>query len=373
MKLAITLLCENPHRLTGLSSLFPALVRESLRLFPQVEWIVYAGAKQEWPFEDPRVRIVRDFPANDRLPARLAADHFKVGPAAAQMGARALLTVGFVPMRAPLPVAMHVVALQHLTPAGRLGWLRARYRAWALRHGVRRAHWIIANSEHTRSQLMGVDGAEPLRIIVSPEGFDHSRFHADSTNDSPWPVEWRIDRGYVLWLSNFYPYKRADRALAAFARLPAELRARHPLVFVGGAWGGGEQAARRTARALGLERDTRFLGRVPDDRLPALYRRAALHVLSSEDETFGRTVLEAMACGCPCLAQHLAAVREVGGKAVAFTDFAHVEEAGTALRWVLEDQKYAAALRSDGLVRAQHFGFERLARERVGAILEGLR
>jgi glycosyltransferase involved in cell wall biosynthesis len=372
VKLALSILCENPARPTGLGTLFPELVGRSLRLFPEVTWLVYAGPAQPWTVADPRVTVVRDFPANDRLAARLWADHLRVGPHAAAHGAGALITTGFTPLRAPLPVAMQVVTLHHLDPAHGGGRLRNAYRRRALESGLRRAAVVIANSAATADRLVRECGAERGRLVVSPEGLDHERFHAGPADDAL-PPAWGLRPGYVLWLSNFYAYKRAELLLAAFARLPAELRARHPLVFAGGDWGGGLDRARAAAAALGVAGDVRFLGRVDDEWLPALYRGAALHALPSAEETFGRTVAEAMACGCPCVVNDLSVLREVAGGAAELADFADTAAAATALRRVLTDATHAGELRARGLRRAEAFNFDTLVRERIGAILERCR
>ena len=65
LKLALTILAENPSRKTGLSTLFHEFVSRSLTLFPDVSWLIFAGPNQEWKVADPRVELVRDFPAND--------------------------------------------------------------------------------------------------------------------------------------------------------------------------------------------------------------------------------------------------------------------------------------------------------------------
>ena len=88
LKLALTILAENPSRKTGLSTLFHEFVSHSLVLFPDVSWLIFAGPNQDWNITGPRVELVRDFPANDRLNRRLFADHFRVPVAARKRGAR---------------------------------------------------------------------------------------------------------------------------------------------------------------------------------------------------------------------------------------------------------------------------------------------
>ena len=124
MKLALSILCENPARKTGLTSLFDEFVAHALRLFPDVYWVVFAGPNQAWTLDDPRVEVVRRYPANDRLGPRLVADHFLVPASARQRGAAALLTVGFAPVRRCLPTIMHLFSLQHLDRTYRVGLAR---------------------------------------------------------------------------------------------------------------------------------------------------------------------------------------------------------------------------------------------------------
>ena len=69
---------------------------------------------------------------------------------------------------------------------------------------------------------------------------------------------------YLLWASNFYGYKRAELAIAAYARLAPELRARFPLVMAGGDWAGGRGRAEAAAGECGVTRDVRMLGWVDD-------------------------------------------------------------------------------------------------------------
>ena len=357
VSLALSLLCENPRRRTGLTTFFHGFIAEALRQFPDVHWLLFAGPGQAFDLADPRIEIVRDFPANDRRLARLWADHLQVGPEARRRGAQALLTVGFGPLRtAGLPLVLHVFTLHHLRPGG---GVRAAYRRLALARGLRQAALVITNSQWAADQLGGA------RTLVSPEGLDHERFRPEGSSVVP-----GVPPDSLLWVSNFYPYKRVELAMAAYAQLSPVLRHRHPFVLVGGDWAGGLERAKTQARALGVADDTRFLGWVEDSALPAMYRGARGYVLSTAEETFGRTVTEAMACGCPCVLQDLPVLREVAADAALWVDFADPVASGNALRSLLTDPALAERLRVSGRQRAAEFSFARLARERVTAMLE---
>ncbi len=374
LKLALSILCENPVRKTGLTTLFDEFVAHALRIFPGVDWLIFAGPNQTWTLDDPRVEVVRRYPANDRLGPRLFADHFLVPAAARRRGAAALLTVGFAPFRRCLPTIMHLFSLQHLDRTNRVGLARRLYRGFVVDRGVRTAEGIVTNSRFAARQILEVFPGCRDRLTVSYEGLQHGQFHPGGAPGEAGFVAEKLGLapGYLLWVSNFYPYKQADLLLSAYARLDPAFRARHPLVMVGGNWEGGKDAARAQAVALGIEPDVRFPGWVEDAWLGPLYRQARAFVLASREETFGRCVVEAMACGTPCVVNDIPIMHEVTGEHALIVDFRDAAAAAAALRTLLADDARHAGLRADGIAWAAQFDFDRLATERIAAIRKAL-
>jgi glycosyltransferase involved in cell wall biosynthesis len=359
VKLALTTLCENPLGRTGLSTLFTAFVSSARRIFPHVAWVVYAGPGEPWP-DDPGVEVCRRFPANNHPAARLVADHFCVPADARRRGAAALVTVGFAPIRSGgLPIVMQVFAV----PPRAGGGLRGGYRRWAVARGLARSALVVVNSAWASTQLAPARG----RVLISPEGLDHQVFQPGGPAGDA-----RVSGPYFLWVSNLYPYKRVGLALAAFAAAVPEVREKCSLVVVGGGWGDGRARAEAAAQRLGIAARVQFLGRVEDQELPALYRGAQAHVLSTQEETFGRTVLEAMACGCPCLVQDLPVLREVAGESALYVDFRDPLAAAAGMARLVSDAALRSGLGAAGAARSRLYSFERLARERVGTILQAL-
>jgi glycosyltransferase involved in cell wall biosynthesis len=370
LKLALTILAENPSRKTGLSTLFHEFVTRSLDLFPDVSWLIFAGPNQEWKVADPRVTIIRDFPANDHLNRRLFADHFQVPAVARNWGADALITVGFVPTRKCLPTVMHVLSLQTLDKRNRLGLLRQFYRNSMIKHNWPQADLVITNSQWTADQVLSLHPEFRHRMTISYEGLQHEIFQPDARlNESQWIKEkFGIDPGYFLWISNFYPYKQAELLIAGYARLDPEMRRRHPLVMAGGNWLNGLEAAQAQAKNLGVEPDVKFLGWIDDESLAPLYRQAAAFCLASREETFGRCVIEAMACGTPCVVNDFPIMREVTNNEALIVDFNHADAVADALRKLALGGPQSAQLRDRGMARAREFTFEKLTTERIMAI-----
>jgi glycosyltransferase involved in cell wall biosynthesis len=63
-------------------------------------------------------------------------------------------------------------------------------------------------------------------------------------------------------------------------------------------------------QALGLQDAVQILGALPDEALPALYRRASALAMPSLQEGFGLVALEALACGTPAIVSRRAPFTE---------------------------------------------------------------
>ncbi len=172
------------------------------------------------------------------------------------------------------------------------------YRAW----GPRR--YRLADVVLVRSRSYG-ENARSLRTLsrerwrILPNGVDPQRFHP--TGDTP-------NRNYLLFVGRLVPYKGLEVLIRALAIDPLPI----PLYIAGN----GPLRRRLESLARELDVDVHFLGRVPDDRLPALYQHAAATVLPSvnQQEAFGITLVESMACGTPVVASDLPGVRDVAAR-----------------------------------------------------------
>jgi len=370
MKIALSLLCENPLRKTGLTTTYHEFVSRSLKLFPEVSWVVFVGPNQEWHVDDPRVEVVRDFPAGDQLKRRLFADHFQVPAAARARRADVMVSTGFVPIRRCLPTVMHVFSLQHLDKSNRIGLAREWYRGFVTKYSWPKADLVITNSKFAVSQILAVFPEFENRLVQAYEGLQHEQFNMTPLPDevARLKAEAGLEPGYFLWLSNFYTYKQADRLVAGYALLDPATRRRHPLAIVGGEWENNRAACQEQVRALGLAQDIKFMGWVGDDLLAPLYRHALAHCLPSREETFGRTVIESMACGTPCIVNDIPIMREVTDGHALIVDFNEARPVADAFLKMASDEPLRARLREAGLARARHFTFEKFTSERIIAI-----
>ena len=113
------------------------------------------------------------------------------------------------------------------------------------------------------------------------------------------------DRKVFMHISNFRPVKRVVDVVRTFARVQQDVPS--ILVMVGDGPDRGE--AENEARALGVEADVHFLGRI--ESVAPLLASADLFFLMSDRESFGLSALEALACGVPAFGYDVGGLPEV--------------------------------------------------------------
>jgi phosphatidylinositol alpha-1,6-mannosyltransferase len=289
-----------PPKLGGIQSYLHELWR---RLPPEETTVLttpYAGtdewdAEQAFRVERTRERVLFPTPGLARridvLATEVGADVIFLDPG---------LPLGLLGPRlraAPYVVVTHGA---EVTVPGRLPVSRA-----LARRVFRGARGIVAAGEYPAAEAARAAG-QPIPTLLVPPGVDPDRFRPlDPTARAAARAGFGLPDGapVVLGLSRLVPRKGFDVLLDAVAGLPPDV-----LVVIGGA---GRDRARleRHARRVGMADRTRFLGRVPEEALPALYGCADVFAMLCHDrwggleaEGFGVVFLEAAACAVPAVA-----------------------------------------------------------------------
>lgn len=160
---------------------------------------------------------------------------------------------------------------------------------WFERHALAGSDHIIVGSEWARRAVVG-GGIYGSAVHALPYPIDLDRFSPDERAELDW------GRPRILMAGRLDPRKRLDLALDAF-ELVHRARPGARLQVVG----------RRgyAPRQLSLVAKSPVAGFVDysdslsRDHMPDLFRRAALLVQTSENENFGSSPAEALACGTP--------------------------------------------------------------------------
>jgi alpha-1,3-rhamnosyl/mannosyltransferase len=111
------------------------------------------------------------------------------------------------------------------------------------------------------------------------------------------------------------------------------------------------------------------LGYVGDDELPALYRGAAVFAYPSRFEGFGIPVIEAMACGVPCVVSSHPSLDEAAGDAAVRADPDSPEEFAEGIKRALAERD---ELVRRGLAHARRFSWLETGRVHLQSYADAL-
>ena len=263
-----------------------------------------------------------------------------------------------LPLAAPCPT---VVTIHDLFFIGYPGRPRPLYDATMTRLArlyARRASAIVADSEHSRREIVARLGLPAERITVIPVALAPE--FTPTALSAAQRARYGLEERYVLYVGNFLPHKNLPRLLRAWSVLPESLRRVHQLVLAGGDRARQPVLATEAA-SLGLAAGVAFPGLIDDADLPAVYAGALAFVLPSLEEGFGLPALEAMACGTPVIVSRRGALPEVVGDAGVLVEANNESALTIALARMLGAPDERARLAARGLARAREFTVERTA------------
>jgi len=183
------------------------------------------------------------------------------------------------------------------------------------------------------------------------EGVDLEEFRPDAGAAEKFRKTFRIASGFLLAVGALTVEKRYDFMFESLAQLGDEA----PQLLI---CGEGKEEERHNVRAVARRVDVRFMGRLPHDQLVGAYNASLGLVHTGAVETFGLSVLEAMACGRPVVASAGGALPEVvgtGSGAGTLVDVDSIHATANAIRCLVIEPKQAAATGERARERAKMF------------------
>lgn len=154
--------------------------------------------------------------------------------------------------------------------------------------------FIAANSEFTRDRIRQTWGRESTVIYPPVDVFQMQERAKAELNPTEQAIIDTLPPSYLFGASRLVEYKRLDAVISA------GIQTGEPVIIAGE----GPERARLEQLAFESGVDVRFLGRVSDELLMHLYKRARVFIFPPVED-FGIMPVEAMANGTPVITNRL--------------------------------------------------------------------
>ena len=227
----------------------------------------------------------------------------------------------------------------------------------------KKADKILAGSTYTLNMLKDLFAIPDQRIEL---------FYENGIASSFLKQEPKIKNGSqinLLFVGRLVPYKCADILIESVSRLEPKIKEKVHLTIVGD---GQERKSLETkVQELQLVEKVKFVGWVDQAQTLDYYRQADIFCFPSIREFGGAVVMEAMACGLPCIVPNNGGIaeyvtEETGFKIEPISREYLTEELTNKIKILVEDDHLRKSMSAKSIERAKEFEWD----NKVGKIID---
>ena len=197
-----------------------------------------------------------------------------------------------------------------------------------IRYAIKHSDKIITPSLATKKEILKRNwnvNEEKIEVVyegVSEEFYPKSEEEIDKIRK-----KYEIGKNpYLLFVSTIQPRKNIPNMIRAFSQFISENKdMKNTLLLIVGKKGWDYEESLEAPQKYGVEKNVKFLGRIPEEDLPILYSGAKGYINVSFEEGFGLPLLESMACGIPSVVSNIPAHKEVGDYLPIYVDPNNIE------------------------------------------------
>lgn len=271
----------------------------------------------------------------------------------------------FLPLKKVCKYVVTVHDLSSFTYAQTYPFLRRQYYQYIIKQAIKRADFIITDSEFSRQDIIVKFSVPEKTVKVVYCGIDDC-FQPVGKSDKLTQIrnKYNLPDQFIFTLGVIEPKKNTDRLIQAYAGLIQKHRDL-PRLVIGGSkkYGWKNRKIYELMDRLKLKESVIFTGFVEHQDLPVMYSMAKLFILPSLFEGFGLPVIEAMACGTPVITSNTSSLPEISGDAAVLINPYDTAEIGQTIIKVISDGQLQTEMRAKGFENIQRFSWSVAAQQ----------
>jgi len=233
-----------------------------------------------------------------------------------------------------------------------------------VRYAVKHSDKIIVPTTATRNEIIKRSWGQKNEIEIVNEGVA-KRFYKRSADEIE-KLREKYEIGsdpYLLFVSTIQPRKNIPGMVEAFSLALKENKIpQNTKLLISGKKGWDYEESLEAPRKFGVEKNVNFLGRVPDEDMPALFSGASAFINVSFEEGFGLPILEAVGCEVPCVVSDIPPYKEVGGNFSVYVDPNNIESIKDGIVKIINQPASPGAI-NGAKQRAGEFTWEKTAQK----------
>jgi glycosyltransferase involved in cell wall biosynthesis len=247
------------------------------------------------------------------------------------------------------------------------GFWERLYMRLSIRYSCQKAETVIAVSENTKQDLMGLYKVAENKILVIGEGYPekligNSLELIKKQREDPESYQLKA-KSYILFIGRIEERKNVERIVEAFEILKSRYQIPHRLVLVG-KQGYGYEKVQLGIQNSEYTNDIEELGYVTEACKQQLLRGASVFVFPSLYEGFGLPVLEAQAVQLPVVTSKTSSLPEVGGDGAIYVDPLSSESIAEGIYAVFQmSEEEKGSLQEKMIANLARFSWEECAKK----------
>jgi len=228
----------------------------------------------------------------------------------------------------------------------------------------KKALFVVCESDYVKKDVAYYLNLkeENIKVILSPPPKQFQQYEIESSQKEALKVKYNLPDKYVFFPAQFWPHKNHLKLLLAMALIRNKYNVDIPLVFVGAKKNNYAKTLKEIVR-LGLINQVEYLGYIPDEDMPGLYKLSVALVMPTLFESVSLPIWEAFSLGVPVISSNVCALPEQVGSAGLLFDPNNVEDIAEKIYIVWKDDCLKMELIKKGYEKIKKITFESYAKK----------